>query len=547
MRTLRCAPLIPIRLLLAALALAAGACGPPGQTSAEIARSLRGRIHSLHQERGAVRGERILAAGAVRRFYEARKFKPAWGEGDLDQIVKAIRGIEGDGLTPSEYHLAALERLAHERESGGSAALDADVDILLTDAVAAMVDHVRYGRVRPVSLDPRWNVDPREDAPPLEKEVARIVSAHSAAAAIEAAKPSHFIYRGLVGALAQLRETVAKGGWPSVPHGGPIKPGASDARIPAVRARLSVSGELRGSTGSKSLSYDARLRKAVELFQARHRLDPNGIIDKDVIDAMNVSAGDRADQVRVNLERARWVLGGLGDEFLLVNLPAFKAYLIRQGRNIWEGRTQIGEEGKQTPSFRAVMRTVVFNPDWTVPPTILAEEVLDEMRKGEDVLAQKKLVVFDKDNQEVDPGSIDWGGATPESFPYTLRQLPGADNALGRVKFLFPNKYSIYLHDTPSRTLFEAERRTFSHGCIRLERPLELATLLLSGQDSWTPAKISEVIESGNTENVELTHPVPVMIVYWTVSVGATGEIRYTRDIYNWDRMVLAALNAPLL
>jgi murein L,D-transpeptidase YcbB/YkuD len=487
----------------------------------------------------------MLAAAAVRRFYEARKFKPAWADGDVDQIVKAIRGIEGDGLTPSEYHLATLERLARERETAGSAALDADVDILLTDAVAKMVDHIRYGRVRPASLDPRWNVDPREDAPPLEKEVARIVSAHSAGDAIDAAKPNHFIYRGLVGALAQLREIVAKGGWPSVPHGGPIKPGASDPRIPTVRARLSVSGELRVGTGSKSLSYDARLRKAVELFQARHRLDPNGIIDKDVIDAMNVSAADRADQVRVNLERARWVLGGLGDEFLLVNLPAFKAYLIREGRNIWEGRTQMGDEGKETPTFRAVMRTVVFNPDWTVPPTILAEEVLEGMRKGEDVLAKKKLVVFDKDNQEVDPGSIDWGGATPESFPYTLRQLPGADNALGRVKFLFPNKYSIYLHDTPSRTLFEAERRTFSHGCIRLERPLELATLLLSGQDSWTLAKINQVIESGTTENVELAHPVPVVIVYWTVSVGASGEIRYMRDIYNWDPLVLDALNAP--
>lgn len=532
-----------VLLPLAALTLATGGCGESGRAPGEIGRSLRSRVHSLHLTTAVVRRERMLEVGAVRSFYGARRFKPAWKGNDADQIIRAIRDVERDGLTPSEYHLATLERLLQEREKSTNPELEADVDILLTDAVIGMIDHVRYGRVRPVSLNRQWNVDPREEAPPLEKEVARIAAAHSVGDAIDAAKPNHFIYRGLVGALAQLREISASGGWPTVPRGKPIKPGATDPRIPAVRARLAASGET--GAPSKSLSYDSGLRKAVELFQARHRLDPNGIIDNDVIDAMNVSAADRASQVRVNLERARWVLGGLGDEFLLVNLPAFKAYLIRGGKNIWEGRTQIGEEAKQTPSFPATMRTVVFNPDWTVPPMILAEEVLGGMRMEENYLAKKGLVVLDKDNHEVDPRSIDWGNATSEDFPYTVRQPPGADNALGRVKFLFPNKYSIYLHDTPSRTLFEAESRTFSHGCIRLERPLELAELILSGQDSWTSGKINQVLESGLTENVELNHPLPVLIVYWTVSVGASGEIRYMRDIYDLDQPVLAALNAP--
>jgi murein L,D-transpeptidase YcbB/YkuD len=265
----------------------------------------------------------MLKGNAVRRFYEARQFKPAWKGGDADQILNAIREVERDSLNPSDYHLAALQKLLGEREKSTNPALEADADILLTDAIAGLVDHVRYGRVRPVLLNPRWNLDPREGAPPP----------------------------------------------------------------PKVVARIAATGELKGR--GTSTVYDPGPRKSVELFQTRHRLDPNGIIDKDVIDAMNVSAAARADQVRVNLERSRWVLPGLGNEFLLVNLPAFKAYLIRGDRNVWEARTQIGEEGKQTPSFVAMMRTVVFNPDWTVPPMILRDEVIGGMKRGKNYIAQR--------------------------------------------------------------------------------------------------------------------------------------------------------------
>jgi len=257
---------------------------------------------------------------------------------------------------------------------------------------------------------------------------------------------------------------------------------------------------------------------------------------------MNVSALARVQQVCVNLERARWVLPGLSNDFLLVNLPAYKAYLIRGGRNVWEARTQIGEEGKRTPSFRSTMRTVVFNPDWTVPPMIIADEVANGMRDGKNYVAAKGLVVTDKNGSVVDPSSVDWSQADTDGFPYTLKQPPGPDNALGRVKFLFPNPYSIYLHDTPSKSSFDREKRTFSHGCIRIEHPLELAQILLAGQDSWNDGKIQDAIASGEMQNVAIQNPIPVVIVYWTVSVGASGEIRYMKDIYSQDAKALAAL-----
>jgi L,D-transpeptidase YcbB len=259
---------------------------------------------------------------------------------------------------------------------------------------------------------------------------------------------------------------------------------------------------------------------------------------------MNVTPAARVDQIRVNLERARWVLGGLSDTFLLVNLPAFKVYLIRNGKNVWETRAQVGRAGRQTPSFRADMRYIVFNPDWTVPPTILAQDVLGAMRKGENAIAKKRLTILDRQGRTVAADTIDWATATPATFPYTLRQPPGPDNALGRVKFIYPNEHSIFLHDTPSQELFRADERTFSSGCIRVENPLALAAVLLEGQDDWNPGTIQQVLDTGKTKTVFLTQPLPVLTVYWTVSVGASGELRYARDVYSLDGGVLRALNA---
>jgi L,D-transpeptidase YcbB len=268
------------------------------------------------------------------------------------------------------------------------------------------------------------------------------------------------------------------------------------------------------------------------------------VIGRSTIDAMNISAEVRATQARVNLERVRWIVHGLSDSFVLVNLPAFKVYLIHDRRNIWESRTQIGRDARQTPAFAADLRYIVFNPDWTVPPTILAKDVLEGMRKGENTIARKRLAILDGRGHPVSPGSIDWQTVTPRTFPYTLRQPPGPDNALGRVKFIFPNEHAIFLHDTPSRELFTADRRTFSSGCIRVERPLELAAMLLRDQNDWTPEKISRVVEAGKSETVFLKEPRPVVIVYWTVSVGASGDVRFARDVYGRDAAVLRALDA---
>jgi murein L,D-transpeptidase YcbB/YkuD len=517
---------------------------PSGAAAQTASETLRLRIEHLHDGGSAsVRGAALFRRDAVSHFFQNRGFEPAWQVPSAsDEIRRAIAAIEHDGLTPSDYHLSAIDALL-AAGSARTAADAADLQILLTDALAALIDHVRYGKVRPVSLDRRWNVDPREGAPPLESELGRIAEARSIADAISAHRPQHFIYRGLKDALARLRAAEAAGGWPTVAAGPTLKPGATDPRVRQVRARLRASGDLAIDASAFSDVYDAALEAGVKRFQERHRLTPDGAIGRATIDAMNVSATSRVEQVRANLERARWVIGGLRDTFLLVNLPAFKAYYIRDGKNVWETRTQIGREARQTPTFRADMRYLVFNPDWTVPPTILAKDVLGGMKKGQNTIRKKGLTIFDRQGRVVDPATIDWAAATPGRFPYTLRQPPGEDNALGRVKFIFPNEHSIFLHDTPSRELFRPDSRTFSSGCIRIERPLELAEWLLRGQDDWSMPKIEQTVERGRSETVLLRQPLPVLIVYWTVSVGASGDLRFARDVYGHDAPLIRALN----
>jgi murein L,D-transpeptidase YcbB/YkuD len=515
---------------------------PPGDNA------IRLLVEQARQKPGfTIRRARLLRPAAVAKFFEARAFAAPWPiPAGPTALLKAIRSVEEDGLTPDDYHLAALTAALDAHTKSPSADVAAEIQMLMADAAAALIDHVRYGRVLPSSLDKRWNVDPRLGAPALDVTLDQLARSSSVDAGIEALKPNHFIYQGLKQALARTRAIAKAGGWPAVPPGPSLKPGATDPRVAAIRTRLLITGELPKSAAVDAPSYDADLEAAVKNFQAHHRLTDDGVIGRGTIEAMNVTADARVQQLRVNLERARWVVGGLRDSFLLVNLPAFKAYVIRDRKNVWEARTQIGRAARKTPTFRADLKYLVLNPDWTVPPTILAQDVLAGMKKGENTIARKKLTILDERGRAVDPSAIDWQAATPRTFRYTLRQPPGADNALGRVKFIFPNEYSIFLHDTPSQELFAADQRTFSSGCIRVANALDLARVLLEGQRTrplgWSAERIQDTIQAAQPQTVFLEEPLPVLIVYWTASIGAAGDLRFARDVYGLDPPVLRAL-----
>ena len=508
-------PLVAVVIALCSLSLMSSAIAISGQTVPSD-NALRVRIEEIRQKPSTlVRGDRLWQPEAVAKFIEARALSPVWRLPKAgDEILKAIRASEQNGLTPADYHLAAIASALEAYARTPTNELGTELQILITDAAAALADHLQYGKVRPSSLDKRWNVDPRLGSPPLDATLAQIAGAPALDQALAGLEPKHFIYQGLKRALGRMRTLAAAGGWPTVPLGAAIKPDAKDSRIPTIRKRLASTGELKAAT--EETTYDADLQSAVKNFQAHHRLTDDGVIGKGTIDAMNVPADARVAQLRANLERARWVVEGLGDSFVLVNLPAFKVYVIRDRKNVWETRTQIGREARQTPTFRAELKYLVLNPDWTVPPTILAKDVLGGMRAGQNTIAKKRLTILDDRGQAVDPATIDWQAATPRNFRYTLRQPPGADNALGRVKFIFPNEYSIFLHDTPSQELFAADLRIFSSGCIRVEHALDLAGVLLEHHSTWTPERVRTALESKQSQTIFLDKPQQVLIVYWT-------------------------------
>jgi murein L,D-transpeptidase YcbB/YkuD len=508
--------------------------------------TLRARAIGL-QSGTRVRGAALRHPEVVRSFFAGRRFQPAWPlPGAAEAMVRAIREIEADGLTPADYHLATIERTLAARSRQPSPALDADLQVLIADAAAALVDHVRYGKVRPSALDRRWNVDPRAGAPPLRSVLDGLAKSPALDQSIEALKPSHFIYTGLKKDLARMRAIAARGGWGTVPDGPSLEPGAHDSRVPAIRRRLVASGELPRTASLDDDHYDREVEEAMTVFQDRHRLSPDAVVGKGTLLAMNITAETRIAQLRANLERARWILGSLRQPVLLVNLPAFEAYFMRGGSPVWESRVQVGEEGRASPSFRANLQYLVFNPDWTVPPTILQKDIIEGMRKGEkpDPIEKRGLIPLDQNGRPLDPRvlrQINWRTVTSGTFPYRLRQPPGPNNALGSVKFMLPNPYTVYLHDTPYWELFVTNQRTFSSGCIRVEHALELAALVLK-ENGWTPARVQATVNTRKTQIVQLRKPLPVILMYMTATGMPSGEARFTEDIYGLDMIVARAL-----
>jgi murein L,D-transpeptidase YcbB/YkuD len=289
--------------------------------------------------------------------------------------------------------------------------------------------------------------------------------------------------------------------------------------------------------------YGGALESSVRSFQARHGLDVDGIVGPGTLRALNVTVEQRIDQIRVNLERARWVLDNLEEDFVIVNIAGFRVYLVRNNEEAWSTRAVVGRTYRKTPVFRSTMRYLVFNPDWTVPYSIATKDILPAVQRDPGYLAAGNYIVKDRDGDVVDPAAIDWASLRAGNFPYTLVQRPGAKNALGEIKFMFPNEHAVYLHDTPGKGLFDRAARTFSSGCVRVEYPFKLAELLLEA-NGIDAADIAELRSSRQTRSVFLKQPIPVLLLYWTAEIGNDGRIHFYEDVYDRDGPVLDALNS---
>ncbi len=357
-------------------------------------------------------------------------------------------------------------------------------------------------------------------------------------------KPTHRLYVGLKRELARYRAALPTPG--SVPAGPALKPGASDPRVPALRARLAASGDLDATAAVASPeAYDEALEAAVRRFQGRMGLEADGVVGAGTIAELNVPVADRIRQLRINLDRGRVLLQDLPPEFIVVNVAGFSLYYVRGQEIAWSTRVQVGKPYRKTPLFRSEINYLVFSPTWTVPPGIIRADILPVARKDPGVFARKQLKVLDAEGRVIDPASVDWSRFQGGHIPYTLRQDPGPDNALGRVKLMFPNPYLVYLHDTPSQSLFERAERSFSSGCVRVQDALKLAELVLDDPSRWDAESIAATVAAGKLVNVTLKKKVPVLLTYWTAWVDARGVMNFRRDIYGQDAKWGAALGEP--
>ncbi|UPG92504.1 L,D-transpeptidase family protein [Luteibacter aegosomatissinici] len=518
---------------------------PPAPDDA-VAQAIYARILAMAPLQGGPLSRQDAAIGqALADFYTQRHYAPAWADGDnVDQLFAGLAGMEGDGLLPQDYGLDALRNIWQAPGfKDASPAQHADFDLTATRAYMTALVQLARGKVDPTRLDPVWNIDPVAIDP--QQGLAMIegsINEHTVAQAFAMARPQNPLYAQLRDGLAQLRATAANGDWPTVPDGPSLKPGMNDPRVSALRARLVAGGYLDASL-EHGQHYDTAVTDAVKRFQGDQFLDVDGAVGADTLAALNVSITQRIGQVRANMERARWLLHALPGTFVVVDVAGFRVTYYRDGNPIWKSRVQVGKPYRSTPIFRSDITYITFNPTWTIPPTILKNDVIPKIRANPSYLANNRIRVLDSAGNAISPASVNWsrpGGVT-------LRQDAGPGNSLGQVVIRFPNSFAVYLHDTPHQELFSKAKRDTSSGCIRVEHPLDLVQLLFNDDEKWNRHAIDERIATGKTQNVTLPTKVPILLAYWTVDIDDTGKLAYKNDIYGRDAPLLAALNKPQL
>ena len=482
----------------------------------------------------------------LRAVYDGRQYTPVWMEAgrfpaEADSLVTALQHAYEDGLNPADYDADELARLLRDLREGWPAAGDpertaAQADVLLTNAFLHFASDLHSGRLDPEVVTPDWSF--RRRTMDLGAVLGAALDGQGVQGALQSIRPSTATYRQLKQVLAACRIfSSADPGVSPIPGDVRVLPGDSSLLMPLVREHLRHTGdyELQGASGS--MLYDSALAAAVRRFQTRHGIEPDGIIGRATVAALNTPTDRRIRQIEANLERLRWEGDDEGsDQYVRVNIPAYELDVVESGKTAMTTRVVVGRPASQTPVFSDVIQYVVLSPVWNVPPAIAEHEILPQVLKNPGYLGTEHIRVYQTvagETVERMPDSVDWSGFNTEEYRFVMD--PGVNNALGRVKFIFPNQNNVYIHDTPSRSAFRQATRNLSHGCVRTDRPLDLAEHLLQSDSGWTRRSIDDVIKRGEETPITLSHPVPVHIVYYTAWVGEDGAVQFRDDIYNRD------------
>ncbi len=541
-----------LRSLVLLVCFGALACATEAERAAPtaapgIAGAIKARLAQPSVPPGEAGAEEAgVAPPALAAFYAARDYAPIWiGPSDpsprAEELLAALRNAPEEGLAGEDYGVPAIEALMAGEKS---AARQGELEFRLSEAYLSYGTDLSHGRVDPDRAGAQWQIArPLPDADGLLRDVA---GKDPIAVILLRRAPRLPLYAALRGELARYR-VLAEGGWPAVRGDVKLRKGDRGEAVGLLRRRLAAEGYIDPAPAEGPDRFDTALDEALRRYQSRNGLDADGVAGKETVAALNVPASDRAAQIALNMERLRWLPRSLGDHYLLVDVPGFRLLVFNGGKVAFESPVIVGRDDRPTPIFSAKMNHVVFNPYWRVPRSIAVKDKLAEIRKDPNYLDEMQIDVFRYEKgggtTQIDPATVDWSAVTKDNFGYLFRQRPGAENALGRVKFMFPNPYSVYIHDTPTRYLFQRSKRTYSSGCIRVGKPVDLGAYLMGSNPGWNREKFVAAIEEGKTRTVHLERRLPVYVVYFTAWADGSEPVRFRGDIYGRDALLARALH----
>ena len=471
---------------------------------------------------------------------------PRWYNNDkILKVVGAIYNSTADGLDPEDYNISGIEKLAEKIASSDKPSYDEIVRMehLLDEAFIGLSTDLGTGKVSPEDADPQWKALRRNTGEDWLTYIEYTLNADDPARALQRLTPRHREYLNLKKALAEYRRLESAGGWGAFTTSLPkIEKGMRHPDVASLRNRLSVTQGPIGFDPEDEEMFDQVLHDQVVVFQQRNGLEADGVVGKSTVEALNIPVSERISVITANLERWRWVSDDLGDRYVMVNSADYNLRFIENGEQTFTAKAIVGTSKRQTPVFSSVMKYLVVNPDWTVPPQILKEDVIPDLIKDSSYLQRKNMKIVAHDGSVVDPSSIDWQKVSVNRFPYMIKQEASKGNPLGEIKFIFPNQYDVYIHDTPSRWQFSKSIRPFSSGCIRINNVRDFARFLLKNDPDWNTGRLDEEVDNGRTRTIVLKEPVPVHILYFTAWADNDGTAYFGKDIYNRDRQLIRTL-----